>query len=248
MKLTILGSGTCVPSLKRSSPANFLKISENKILIDCGAGTLNQLLKSKVSYKDIDIVFLSHFHPDHVSELAPLIHALSWTPDFDRKKDLVLIGPSGFKSFYKNIVFPVVGNPRPNTYKVRIIEIGKKLIFKDFIVKSTKTIHSPESIAYQFIEKNKILTISGDCDFDHNLIKFSKNSDLLLLECSYANDGKVRGHLIPQECGEIAKQASVKKLILTHLYPISSEGIRLKQTKKIFKNTLLAKDLLTISI
>lgn len=248
MKLTILGSGTCVPSLKRSSPSNFLKISKNKILIDCGAGTLNQLLKAKVGYKDIDFVFFSHFHPDHVSELGSLIQALNWTPDFDRKKDLVLIGPPGFKSFYKNIVFPVSGSPRPNTYKVKIIEIGKKLTFKGFTVKTTKTIHSPESIAYQFIEKNKILTISGDCDFDHNLIKLSKNSDLLVLECSYANDRKVKGHLIPQECGEIAKQAGAKKLILSHLYPTSPEGIRLKQTKKIFKNTLLAKDLLTTNI
>ena len=84
--------------------------------------------------------------------------------------------------------------------------------------------------------------------YDLNLIKFSKNSNLLLTECSFANGMKVKGHLIPSECGEMAKQANVGKLVLTHIYPTSSEAVRLKEAKKIFRNTILAEDLLTIDI
>lgn len=245
MKLIILGSGTCVPSLKRSSPSNFLKILNKDVIIDFGPGTMHQLLKTKIDYKKIDFVFLTHFHPDHISELRSFIQALNWTPNFDRKKDLILIGPVGFKSFYKRTIN---SKPRPNTYQLKIKEIKKNLILGDLKIECVKTVHNNESIAYKFTEKTKSIIITGDCDYDNKLIKFSKNSNLLLAECSFANNMKVKGHLIPKECGEIAKQANVGKLVLTHLYPTSPEIIRLKETKKIFRNTILAKDLLTIEI
>jgi ribonuclease BN (tRNA processing enzyme) len=48
MKLIILGSGTCVPSLKRSAPAYYLEAGGRQILIDCGCGTLLQLEKALI--------------------------------------------------------------------------------------------------------------------------------------------------------------------------------------------------------
>jgi len=59
---------------------------------------------------------------------------------------------------------------------------------------------------------------------------------------------KKKGHLISRECGLIAQKAKAKKLILTHFYPVSPERIRLSQTKKIFKNTILAEDFMKIEI
>lgn len=245
MKLTILGSGTCVPSLKRSSPSNFLKILNKEVIIDFGPGTLHQLLKAKINYKTIDFVFLTHFHADHIGELHSFLQALDWTPNFIRTKDIILIGPAGFKSYFKKIIN---SKPRPNTYKIKIKEIKDNLAIGGFKVKCVKTVHSKESVAYKFIEKTKSIVITGDCDYDHNLIKFSKNSNLLLTECSFPNNMKMKGHLIPSECGEIAKQANVGKMVLTHLYPTSSEEVRLKEAKKIFRNTVLANDLQTIEI
>ena len=120
MKLTILGSGTCVPDLKHSSPANFLKIAGKNIMIDFGPGTLHQLLKAKVNYKIIDYVFITHFHPDHISEIDSFLQALDWTPNFNRTKDLILIGPVGLKNFYQKIIS---SRPRLNTYKAKLKEV-----------------------------------------------------------------------------------------------------------------------------
>lgn len=248
MKLTILGSGTCVPTIERASPANYLEIGKIKALIDCGSGTLRQLVKVKLDYKNIDAVFLTHFHSDHAIDLNALIQALNWTPKFDRKKDLILVGSIGFKKFYESYLKPISGNPRPNTYKIKIKEIKEKLTFKNISVECVKTVHSDTSIAYKFIENNKTLVISGDCDYDNRLTTFSKNVDLLMLECSFPNEMKQKGHLIPKECGSIAKNARVKKLVITHLYPATPDKIRLSQTKKIFKNTILAEDLMKIKI
>lgn len=250
MKLTIIGSGTCVPTIKRGSPANYLEIGKMKILVDCGPGTLRQLLRINLSYKEIDTVFITHFHTDHISDLRAFIQALSWTPGFSRKKDLILIGPVGFKFFYFSFIRPVAGKPQPYTYKIKIKEIKKKMIFENFIVECEKTVHSDTSVAYKFLEKNKSLVISGDCDYDDKLANFFNNADLLMLECSFPDAMKIKGHLIPRECGLIAQKAKVKKLVLTHLYsiPSSPERIRLNQTKKVFKNTILAEDFMKIKI
>ena len=128
MELTILGSGTCVPSLERGGPANLLKIGGKNIVIDLGPGTLNKLFKAGISYKDIDIVLLTHFHSDHVSELNSFIQALNWTPKYTRKKDLVIIGPVGLKKLIKQGVFNI--HSLPNTYKIKIKEIKHKIVEK----------------------------------------------------------------------------------------------------------------------
>lgn len=248
MILKILGSGTCVPSLKRNAPSNYVKIGDKQILVDCGSGTLLQLEKAKLNYKEIDIVCISHYHTDHICDLTALIQALNWTPGFDRKKDLVLIGPKGFKDFFENKLKPILNTPRPDTYNIIIKEIDNKIVFSDFTIESYKTNHNDDSIAYKFTENNKTLVISGDTDYDEDLIKFAENSDILVIECSYPNNEKVEGHLVSKECGEIAKKADVKKLVLTHLYPTSPKEIRLKETKEIFPNTVLAEDLMTIKI
>jgi len=247
MKLTILGSGTCVPTVDRASPANYLEIGKTKILVDCGAGTLRQIVKAKLDYQNLDYVFLTHFHPDHISDIIALIHAMSWIPNYERKKDLVLVGPVGLKIFFESYFKPIEGVGEPKTYKIVILEIENKLSFNNFSVECIKTIHADIGVAYKFIENEKSMVISGDCDYEEKLIEFCKNTDLLLLECSYPNESKMKGHLIPSECGAIAMESKAKKMIITHLYPIDKE-IRLKQTKEIFKNTILAKDLMEVEI
>jgi ribonuclease BN (tRNA processing enzyme) len=248
MKLTILGSGTCVPTIKRGSPANYLKIGDKETLVDCGSGTLRQLVKARLDYKKIDMVFLTHLHIDHVLDLATLLQALNWTPGFKRTKDLTLVGPIGLKAFYELFQKPFEKALQPRGYKIIIKEIRSRITFKDFSVECAKTIHTDTSLALKFIENKKSLVISGDCDYDESLVTFSNRADVLLLECSFSNAEKHSGHLIPKECGLIAQESQAKKLILTHLYPISPREVRLSQAKNIFKNTLLAEDFMTINV
>ena len=165
----------------------------------------------------------------------------------NRKKDLLIVGPIGFERFYNTYVKPIVFSKPFDLFKIEIMEIKDKMKFKDFIVEVHSTPHTAESLAYKFTANEKILVIAGDMDYDKELIAFSKNADLLILECSYDNNYKFEGHLIPKECGEIAKKADVKQLIITHFYPVPKE-VRLKETKAIFKNTLMAEDLMKIDL
>ncbi len=251
MKLIVLGSGTCVPSLKRNAPGYYLQAGDTEILVDCGSGILLQLERAGKSYKDIDALFITHIHPDHISDLMPLIHALLATPKFKRYKDLFLVGPKGFKSFYEKNIASIMG--KPETFSIRVIEIGgesknSQMDFAPFKVLSAKTIHSEHSIAYRIEQGNKSVVITGDADYDRGIIELSKNADLLIIDCSFPDSMKATGHMSAKECGLVAKNARVKKLLLSHLYPVDTpDADRLEECKEVFDGHVsLAEDLMEL--
>jgi ribonuclease BN (tRNA processing enzyme) len=248
MKLIILGSGTCVPSLKRSAPAYYLEAEGRQILIDCGSGTLLQLEKLSKSYKDIDAVFITHPHPDHVAGIMPLIHALLATPLFMREKALLLVGPKGFKKFYEKGIASVMG--RPKTFSIQIIEIEDKMDYPPFHVFAAGTVHSENSIAFRLEHGGKSVVITGDADYDQGIIELSRNCDLLIADCSFPESMKAGGHMTPKECGLVAKKAGVKKLLLSHLHTLPfPDTYRLKECQQVFKGDVsLAEDLLEFNL
>ena len=122
MKLIILGSGTCVPSIERASPSSLLEIGNKKILLDMGAGSLRQLAKvDPIYYRKIDIVYFSHRHTDHTADLLPLIQALNWTPGFTRKKDLYIVAHPKIKPIIKKAL------EKPITFKAKFIPLKGKV-------------------------------------------------------------------------------------------------------------------------
>ena len=62
MKLTILGSGTVVPSGTRNSAGYFVELPEARIMLDCGAGNLHALARYELPWQRMTHLFISHFH------------------------------------------------------------------------------------------------------------------------------------------------------------------------------------------
>lgn len=97
-----------------------------------------------------------------------------------------------------------------------------------------------------FIKGLKVV-YSGDTRFCKNLVKISKNADLLIHDATFAEETEDRSHAGAKEAAKVAKQAKVKKLVLTHfsrryldVSPLVAEA------KKIFKNTTAAEDFMKI--
>ncbi len=248
MKLIVLGSGTCVPSLKRNAPGYFLEAENRQILVDCGSGTLLQLKKAGRNYKNIDAVFITHKHPDHFADLMPLIHALLATPKFKREKGLFIIAPEGFKEYYNMAIAPIFG--KPLNFSIQPVEIQDKLDFEPFHIFAAKTIHSRDSIAFRFEQGGKSIVFTGDAEDDYGLIEVSKDDDILIADCSFPDSMKTQGHLCSKECGLVAQKAGVKKLLLSHLYPVDTPDIdRVKESRETFNGDIvLAEDLMEIDI
>jgi ribonuclease BN (tRNA processing enzyme) len=102
MEITLLGSGTCVPSLERYPCSLLIKGKDTCILVDAGPGIIGQVLKTGTSIHDIDVILLSHFHVDHCADLAPLLFASKY-PGVRRTKKLVLAGGAGIRGFFDRL-------------------------------------------------------------------------------------------------------------------------------------------------
>ena len=76
-ELTILGSGSAVPTMNRNSAAQVLNVLERYFLIDCAEGTQHQLRRFHVPYNKINRIFISHLHGDHYFGLVGLLSTLS---------------------------------------------------------------------------------------------------------------------------------------------------------------------------
>ena len=104
VSLTVLGSGTCVPSLARSSCAVLLTLGRTSILVDIGQGTIRRLLKAGVSIFSIDHILISHLHPDHTGELASFLFSTKYATTDSRDRPLCLTAGKGFSAFYDRLV------------------------------------------------------------------------------------------------------------------------------------------------
>lgn len=72
MRLTILGSGTMMPTQRRYPAAYLVEEGDAKLLLDCGHLTIARLIERGIDPHSITTVGITHFHTDHFSHLLPL--------------------------------------------------------------------------------------------------------------------------------------------------------------------------------
>ena len=252
--VTILGSGTCVPSLKRSSAAAFVKTGGSRILLDIGAGAIHRLLAAGHSVFDVSHVCITHFHPDHTGELASFLFSNKYPDDSLRRRPLTLVGGPGFPDFFKKLAAvygPWIQLP-PG--KVRIMEAVLNGMgtfdFDDFSLSWAPVSHNPESIAYRIQDSaGKTVVYSGDTDVSASLGALAKDADLLICESALPDGLKSPGHLTPSLAGAIAAAARVRKLVLTHFYPECDGTDPAGQCRKTYDGPLvLAEDLMELEL
>jgi len=224
LTMTVIGSGTGVPLLDRSSPAYLLEANGGQWLVDCGSGTLRRLVEMDRDYRELDGVLASHIHLDHIGDLPPLLHALKVADFLEglRAKPLLLCGPADFLAWYRECVETMVP---PGDIDIRCKEVPDDFELAGMRVESAATIHSDriQSVGYRFEGGNGTLVISGDADYDESLAEFARGADVLVIDCSFPDALKINGHLSAGECGRVAAEAGVARLVLSHLYPVPED-------------------------
>ena len=252
--VTILGSGTCVPSLKRSSCSVLVSMDHINLLFDTGPGTMRRLLEAGVEIFDISYVFYSHFHPDHTGELVPFIFATKYPDASKRKRPLSLVAGKGFINFFNGLKAVYGEWIELERGMLTLFEIENRDRFShrfdDFQVETLPVDHRDESIAYRITDTHGAsLVYSGDTDYTENLIILAREADLFICESALPDDQKVKGHLSPSLAGRIAARAGVKKLVLTHLYPECDQVNIVAECRKTYQGPLIiAEDLLNIRL
>jgi len=250
VKVTILGSGTAVPSLQRNSSGVLIQDNEINTLVDFGYGNLKQLLNLGITYHEIDRIFFTHNHPDHMCDLIPFLFGSRYQLDA-RKKDLQIVAGPGFQDFFDKLMLAFKHWLKPTEYKLNILEVDEGVYeFDSLKVQAEKVKHIAMSRGYRFTnDKGKSVALSGDTDYCEGMIKLGKGTDLMILECAWPDEEKTEGHLGPTLAGKLAAEADCKKLCLTHFYPpCDLDNIR-KTVQEIYKGELvLARDLMQFDL
>ena len=101
MEIIFLGTGTGAPSAKRGSPGLVVQATETALLFDSGPGTLRQLARAGLSFNDLDGLFYTHFHPDHVTDLVSYLFATKYDPAFTRTRLVRIFGPAGLLDLHQ---------------------------------------------------------------------------------------------------------------------------------------------------
>lgn len=221
MELTVIGSGTGVPSLRRGAPCLAVQAAGRLLVLDLGAGSLRSLLRYGLDFSAIDVLALTHLHPDHVGDLIPFLFATRYSLGYTRQEPFRVLAARGFARFHRQLMEAFAGwvEPPPGLMDLRELapDGPDEVSEAGLVIRSAPTNHTAGSLAYRVEAEGRSLVYSGDTDVSDSLVDLARGVDLLVLEA--ANPFKVPGHLTPAEAGRLAAQAGAARLLLTHFYP-----------------------------
>jgi ribonuclease BN (tRNA processing enzyme) len=253
MQITILGSGTATPSLERNASGIAIECSESLLLVDMGPGTLRRMCEAGVDAKLVDAIFITHFHPDHVSDLIPFLFASNYAFGPARPTPFHLVGPEGLEQMYQQFVGIYDGWIVPTGGRLLLRELSDRVpTFSDLpgvSVRSVRSAHTPTSRAFRIDADGVSVTITGDTDESDAIVELARSSNVLICECSMPEGQKVPGHLVPSEAGRMGSKAGVGTLVLTHFYPPCEEVDVVAQAAESFAGRIVrAQDLMKIGV
>jgi ribonuclease BN (tRNA processing enzyme) len=253
-QITILGSGTCVPSLSRNPCSFLMQTGAENLLFDCGSGVMRRLLEIGVAIFDISHIFLSHFHPDHVGELAAFLFALKYPAPSAQKQPLTIVAGRGFSDFFdrlKTVYGDWIVLPS-GMFSVIELDTTKadRRSLATVDVFSMPVAHRPESLAYRIVDaQGKALVYSGDSDVCDNLTAIAADAEVMICESAFPDEQKVAGHLTASQAGKIAQAAAVKRLVLTHFYPACEDADIENQCRSTYYGkVILARDMMAFTL
>jgi ribonuclease BN (tRNA processing enzyme) len=97
VSVQVLGSGGPVSDDARASSGYVLWVDGHaRVLVDAGGGTFVRFGEARARISDLDLIAITHFHADHVSDLAALIKSGFFS---DRGNALTISGPDGGHDF-----------------------------------------------------------------------------------------------------------------------------------------------------
>lgn len=250
MRLTILGSGTMMPTKRRYPSGYLLDAGSARVLLDCSAPVVARLVEQGVLFRDIEVLCFTHFHTDHFGGFLPFIHAL-WVDNLMTKRQsspIIVLGPRTIEERWKKL--REVSWPEPDeTFPLKFMEgpattsVGS-LAIESFDVKHVSWF---PSVGFRLTSSGKTLVYTGDIGSDHpldDLLERVQGVDVLLIEAGTTKPSP--NHLTIEQILKLQQEAEVKKVIVTH---VREQSLPLVQSKVGGQQTIVvAQDGMTVEI
>jgi len=210
------------------------------IIFDAGTGfsKIDNYIKDKRPI----YLFLSHFHLDHIIGL----HTLN---KFSFSQGINVFGPKGTQKMFNLVINTPYSKPiHKLKSKIKVRDIIRGLKFP-FDIKYERLLHTTVCYGYRLSTNDKTLAFCTDTGLCVQMKALARDVDLLIAEASLPPGTIDRGwpHLNPEQAARVAKDSKAKKLVLVHFdaddYPKERDvGLAEKLARKIFKNTIAARD------
>ncbi len=265
MHVTLLGTGSPVPTLERAGTSLLLDAGDDRLLVDCGPKTTHRLIEEGVDPGTVETVFFTHRHVDHDADFFHFAVA-SWSLG---RESLSVYGPDGTAdlvdalhdlyeddiAYRKRFDYPEGGMD----VDVTTVSPGLAEEREGWRVTAHPVEHSVETYAYRFEEASGAsLVVSGDTRRVDTLADFASGADALVQDaCAFAEpvpdpDEPVvwdrlteplsdehletlrRTHCTPTEAAEIAAEAGVEILVLTHHLPYRDADAMREEVTGVF--------------
>ena len=224
MKLTVLGSGTSVPHPRRSSSAHWLEAGGGTLLLDISGPAVHRMAQEALDWPNLDAVWVSHFHLDHVGGLAPFLFGTKYAPQTrERRKPLTVYGPRGTEKLLRR--FDEAGGYKlfEQPFPLELREVSPRAEFEVFPgvrAQAFSTPHTSESLAVRLTGADGTsLVYTSDTGYAEALAAFARAADLFLMECSFFRSKPVETHLELEDAMRLARLAGPRRVVLAHLYP-----------------------------
>ncbi len=208
--LTLLGTGTCQIEHERRASSVLLNLDGTYILFDCGHGVVQRLLEAGVHPNTLQHVLLSHFHPDHVSDLIPLFQAGAWSRKDQRTTDLHIYGPKGIHALIDSYIhiFGRSAFEQPS-YSLVVHEITSNSFSIGTHNFASVSLPPAGNHGIRFTLNDKTYALTGDSYFHQQEIDFLREVDLAIIDS---------GHVGDDEIVALAVASQAKIVVCSHLY------------------------------
>jgi len=273
IKVTLLGTGCPAPVMNRFGPSILVEAGDQRLIFDVGRGALLRLTQIKVSPKDIQGVFFTHLHSDHLVGF-PDLWLTGWV-NGRRDRPVQVRGPKGTEKMMSHLEQAFDYDIKIRLYDDRvplegvIIEardISEGVVYEKNGVKVTAfdVDHQPitPAFGYRIDYAGRSVVLSGDTRYSENLIKFAKHVDLLIHEVvspeslKRAEYGQQRSkiiidhHTTPEQAGELFSIVKPRLAVYSHIVlPSATEQDLIPPTRKTYSGPVeLGEDLMVIEV
>jgi ribonuclease BN (tRNA processing enzyme) len=256
----VLGSGGPELEDKRASSSYLVwQDGQARVLIDAGGGSALRFGESGAKMSQLDVMLFTHFHVDHSADFPSLMFS-SWFED--RNRPLPIYGPDGNKYFPSTVDFVhAFFNNRDGIYRyLSVLLVAQEnggyevqphdvtgnpssAVFQDehLSAYAARVIHGGvPALGWRIEIGGKAVVFSGDTNGEgDDLVRLAKNADLFIAHNAVpegATGVERRLHMPPSVIGQIAQQANVKQLVLSHrmLRTLGKEAETLSEIRKSF--------------
>jgi len=208
------GGGRVVTMLQTRSTGGILIEDKLRVLIDPGPGSLIQLKNMRIHPMKIDVLLLSHCHPDHYTDAEILIEAMSRRK---REKGLILASKSLIEGA-ENYNPPLSKYHLSKIEDVEVMYPGEAFTWRGTDFTATPTVHGdPTGIGFKMDTKHGIISYTSDTTLNDQVVKAHEGARALILSCTRPLGARIPNHLSTEDAAVFITEVKPDIALLTHL-------------------------------